>query len=386
MVMKTHDLVGPVADDILRVADQVEAERCLPRSLMDRLMAAGLFSIYTPRAFGGLELPLPEALRVVEEVSRLDGSTGWTVALGVANDIFTCTLPDESAARVLRNGSALIAGAPGFAVRAEPVDGGYCLSGQWSFCSGAPNATWLSVAAPIFDGDAPRMGAAGPELIAAFLPPGDVEIVDTWHVTGMRGTGTQDLRVDGVFVPAEMTGAMAMPEGPRPVRPSTLARIPFMTLIGIAQSPPVCLGIARHAIDEFRELALHKERPLAPKLSEQVQAQEGLARAEALLRSARCYWYEAVERLWTTVTSGDEVTLADRANVRLASLTAAENSLAVVDRLYRLAGSSAIFQSSPLERCFRDVHTAAQHQQVQDGRWETAGRVLFGIEPNSPIV
>jgi alkylation response protein AidB-like acyl-CoA dehydrogenase len=165
-----------------------------------------------------------------------------------------------------------------------------------------------------------------------------------------------------------------------------LARIPFTTAVGIAQSPAVCLGVARHAIDEFRELALHKERPFAQKLSEQAQAQVGLARAEALLRSARCYWYENVERLWTAVARGCEISLDDRAGVRLASLTAAENSLAVVDSLYRLAGSTAIFQSSPLERCWRDVHTAAQHMQVQHGRWETAGRVLFGLEPADPFV
>jgi indole-3-acetate monooxygenase len=384
--MKTDDLVGPVADDILRMADQVEADRRLPRPLVDRLMEAGLFSIYTPRAFGGLELPLPDALRIVEEISRLDGSTGWTVALGFANDIFTSVLPDDSAARVLRNGSALIAGAPGFMVRAEPVAGGYSLTGQWAFCSGAPNATWVSVAAPLFDGDAQRMGAAGPEMIMAFLPPSDVEIVDTWRVTGLRGTGSHDLRVERAFVPAELTGPFAMPAGPRPVRDSRLARLPFMTALGIAQSPPVCLGVARHAIDEFRTLALHKERPFAPRLSEQVQAQVGLARAEALLRSARCYWYENVERLWETATCGGEVSLEDRAAVRLASLTAAENSLAVVDSLYRLAGSTAIFQSSLLERCWRDVHTAAQHMQVQDGRWETAGRVLFGLEPATPFV
>jgi alkylation response protein AidB-like acyl-CoA dehydrogenase len=384
--MKTYDLVGPVAEDILQMASQVEAGRCLPQPLMDRLMEAGLFSIYTPREFGGLELPLPEALRVVEEVSKLDGSTGWTVALGFVNDLFTSALPDESAARVLRNGSALITGAPGIMVRAQAVEGGYCLTGQWPFCSGAPNASWISVAVQVFDGDTQRMGAAGPEMIVAFLSPGDVEIVDTWHVTGLRGTGSHDLRVQQTFVPVHFTGSFSMPAGPRPVRDSTIARIPFMTALGIAQSPPVCLGIARHAIDEFRELALHKERPFAAKLSEQVQAQAGLARAEALLRSARCYWYESVERLWTTVTSGGEITLEDRTAVRLASLTVAENSLAVADSLYRLAGSTAIFQSSLLERCWRDVHTAAQHMQVQDGRWETAGRVLFGLDPATPFV
>ncbi|HZQ36683.1 MAG TPA: acyl-CoA dehydrogenase family protein [Dehalococcoidia bacterium] len=384
--MNAHDLVGPVAADILNLADQAEAERRLPPPLMERLTAAGLFSIYTPRQFGGLELSLPEALRVVEEVARLDGSTGWTVALGVANDLFTCVLPDASAARVLRHGSALIAGAPGFSVRAEAVDGGYCLTGQWPFCSGAPNATWITVAAPVFDGETPRLGPGGPELIAAFLPPSDVEIVDTWHVTGLRGTGSHDLRVDHVFVPAEMAGPMAIPEGPRQLRASILARIPFMTLVGIAQSPPVCLGIARHAIDEFRALALAKERPFTPRLSEQVQAHEGLARAEAQLRAARCYWYASVECLWATVTRGEQLSLGDRANSRLASLTAVENSLAAVDSLRRLAGSSAIFQSAPFERCWRDVHTAAQHVQVQHGRWETAGRILFGLDPASPIV
>ncbi|HEX6032540.1 MAG TPA: acyl-CoA dehydrogenase family protein, partial [Tepidiformaceae bacterium] len=112
--MNPRDLVAPVADDILQMAAQAEAERRLPERLMERLTQAGLFSIYTPSAFGGLELPLPVALRVVEEVSRLDGSTGWTVALGFANDCFTSVLPDESAAQVLHNGSALIAGSPGF--------------------------------------------------------------------------------------------------------------------------------------------------------------------------------------------------------------------------------------------------------------------------------
>lgn len=384
--MNPQDLVAPVADDILQMAAQAEAERCLPERLMGRLVDAGLFSIYTPSAFGGLELPLPVALTVVEEVSRLDGSTGWTVALGVANDLFTCVLPHESAARVLHNGSALIAGAPGFMVRAQAVPGGHRLTGQWSFCSGAPNATWMSVAAPVFDGDAPRMGESGPEMVFAFIPPGDVEIVDTWNVSGLRGTGSHDLRVQDVFVPSELSGPFAMPAGPRPARDSTVARIPFVTALCIAQSPSVCLGIARHAIEEFRELALSKERPFALRLSEQVQAQVGLARAEALLRSARSYWYQNVGDIWDAVSCGRELSLEDRTSVRLAALTAVENSVQAVDLTYRLAGSTAIFQTSPLERCWRDVHAAAQHVQVQDGRWESAGRVLFGLDPATPFV
>jgi len=122
------------------------------------------------------------------------------------------------------------------------------------------------------------------------------------------------------------------------------------------------------------------------RLSEKVQAHVGLARAEALVRSAQAYWYGEVEAAWNTAVHGCALSLEDRAGLRIASLAAVEQSVAAADLLYRLAGSSAIFQSSPLERCWRDIHTAAQHMQVQDGRWETAGRVLMGLDPGSPLL
>src|SRR5579859_35773 len=386
-LVNAEELVRPVADEIRLMAAQAEAERRLPDELVERLMEGGLFSIYTPRAFGGLDLPLPDALSVVEEVSRHDGSTGWTVALGIANGLFTAVLPEASAARVLGSGSALIAGAPAFGVRAERAEGGYRLTGRWAFNSGAPNATWIAAAAPIVADGAPRLDDGGqPEMVIAFLPPADVQIIDTWYVTGLRATGTQDLYVDGVFVPDEMTGGFALPAGPRHVREVRLTNIPFFSLVGLAQSPPVCLGLARRAIEEFRQLALAKERPFGPRLSEQVQAQVGLAHAEALVRSARTFWYANVQAIWDAASRRCELTPEAMAVLRLSCLTAVENSVTAADTLYRLAGSSAIFQSSPLERCWRDLHTAAQHLQVQDGRWETAGRVLFGLDPGSPLL
>jgi alkylation response protein AidB-like acyl-CoA dehydrogenase len=380
-------LVDPVAEAIRAMAGQAEAERRLPNELMTRLMKAGLFSIYSPEEFGGLDLPLPEALRVVEEVSRHDGSTGWTVALGFGNALFTSVLPETSVARVLDGGSVLISSAPAFGVRAERVQGGYRLTGRWGFNSGAPNATWISATAPIFEGDAPRLGADGqPQLMQFFARPADVQIIDTWHVTGLRATGTQDLYVEDLFVPAEMTGGFSLPGGPQPVRECALANIPFFSLLGIVQAPPVCLGVARRAIEEFQRLAMTKESAFGPRLVDQVQAHAGLARAEALVRSARTYWYENVEAVWDTAVHRNTPSLEERTAVRLASLTVAENCLAAADLVHRLAGTSAVFQSSPLERCWRDVHTAAQHFQVQEGRWETAGRALLGLDPGSPVL
>jgi len=384
--MDTKELVGPIARDILDSAGEAERARRLPDGLMAKLRQRGLFSIYTPREFGGMGLPLADGLRIVEEVSRYDGSTGWTVALGFGNDLFLSALPAATVRRLLPGGSALISGAPGPGVRAVPVEGGYRLTGQWAFNSGASNADSMGVAAMVFDGESPRMGAAGPEMVFAILRPADVEVVDTWKVTGLRATSSHDLRVNDVFVPEEMTGGFGLPGGPKPLRPSVATRFPFFCLLGLVQSPPVALGVARHALEEFRALAAAKERPFAGRLSEQALAHAGLARAEALLRSGRSYWYETVRCAWDRVASGGELSLEERANLKLASLTAVENAVAAVDQVHRLAGSSAIFECEVLERCWRDVHTAAQHLQVQDARWENAGRILFGLEPNNPFI
>lgn len=381
-----EDLVAPVAGVIRQMAAQAEASRRLPDELVTALKQAGLLSLYTPAAFGGFELSLPDALEVVEEVARHDGSTGWVIALGVANILFTSTLSGSSAAHVLGSGPVLLAGAPAFGVRALRVDNGYCLTGRWSYNSGAPNADWIAAPAPIFDGDAPRMSASGPEMVMYFVRPADVEIIDTWYVTGLRASGTQDLYVDNLFVPDEMTGGFSMPEGPRALRDYPITRLPFLTLFGLVQSPPVCLGLARRSIEEFKHIAATKQDMLGARLSDRVQAQVALARAEALLRSARAYWYAEVNKAWQATVNGRALSLGDRAELRIASLAAAEQSVAAVDLLYRIAGSTAIFQSSPLERCWRDVHTAVQHLQVQDGRWETAGRVLMGLDPGSPML
>jgi alkylation response protein AidB-like acyl-CoA dehydrogenase len=383
---RVEDMVQPVADDIRRMAAQAEAERRLPDELLAGLMNAGLFSIYTPKQFGGLDLPLPEALRVVEETSRHDGSTGWTVALGLVNGLMTSAIADESARRVLGNGSVLIAGSPALSVRAVAVEGGYRLTGRWAYNSGAPNASWIAIAAPVFDGDTPRMGEGGPEMIVSFFPGPDAQIIDTWHVTGLRASGTQDLVVEDLFVPQEMTGGFVMPAGPRPVRDAAITRLPFFTVLGLVQSPPVCLGLARHAIEEFHAMAIARRSTFGSMLSEQSAVQVGLARAEGLVSSARCWWYQKVEQAWETAVDGKTMSAEERALTRIASLTVVENCLEAVDTVYRLAGSGAIFQSSPLERCWRDVHTAAQHMQTQTVRWETAGRVMLGLEPGSPIL
>lgn len=157
--------------------------------------------------------------------------------------------------------------------------------------------------------------------------------------------------------------------------------------LGRAPEPGIALlWLADGTIEEFKRLALTKESAFGPRLIEQPQAHAGLARSEALVRSARTYWYENVATVWNTAACGKTPSQQELTEMRLATLMVVENCLAAADLVYRLAGTSAVFQSSPLERCWRDVHTAAQHFQVQVGRWETAGRALLGLDPDSPVL
>ena len=238
---------------------------------------------------------------------------------------------------------------------------------------------WFNTLAPVFDGDKPRLGPDGtPEFIMAFMTPDQVGIVDTWHVTGLRASASHDLRVENTFVPTELAGAFSMRDL-QPVRACRLARIPFMNLLAIVQAPPVCLGIARHAVDAFVDIAKSKERG-GSRLTEQATVQAAIAQAEAKIRAGRAYFYAVAERIWEKADGHEIFSEEDMADMRMACLTATENALAVVDAMYRLGGATSIFQSCPLERLWRDVHTASQHIQVQDSQWVGIGKSLLGID------
>jgi alkylation response protein AidB-like acyl-CoA dehydrogenase len=298
-------------------------------------------------------------------------------------------LPEASAANVIGNGAALIPAAPAFGVRAVCVEGGYRLTGRWAYNSGAPNADWIAIPAGIFDGDQPHTGEDGPEMVFAFVHPSQVEIIDTWYVTGLRASGTQDLYIDDVFVPDEMAGLASWgPLGQACVSGARLRSAGFRSCRWPAwrrfrRSASVSLGAPSRSSDSLR---LPSRARLAGRVwRSRCRLRPGWPRLkDCFVQRVRAG--TEVQMLWDIAVNACPITLEHRAAVRIASLTATMNCVAVVDLLYRLAGSSAIFQSSPLDRCFRDVHTAAQHLQVQGGRRETTGRVLFGLDPASPVL
>jgi alkylation response protein AidB-like acyl-CoA dehydrogenase len=265
--------------------------------------------------------------------------------------------------------------------KATIVDGGYQVSGRWPWGSGIHNSRWITGVAQVFDGDTPRLLGDQPEQRLMLFEAGDVEILDTWNVSGLRGTGSHDFRVERAFVPADRSIVLGVTP---PVLDGPLYRIPIITSLGFAVCG-VALGIARRAIEELLLLGAHKapagsRRPLL----EITTIQERIGEAESRLRSARAFLFEALDGAYSTLAAGESLTISQRCDLRVAAANAALQSAAAVDLMYHAGGGSSIHLASPLQRCFRDVHVVTQHQRVSPFVIQQAGRIYAGLGEPPP--
>jgi alkylation response protein AidB-like acyl-CoA dehydrogenase len=373
LIEAARALAGP----IFAARDQIEADRQLPAPLVAAMADAGLFRMLVPAALGGAELDPASYLRVVEELARVDGSAGWSVMICSNSAVASGYIGPAAAREIFGDPRAIVGGSFIPRGRAVAVAGGYRLSGRWTMASGSPHCTWLTAGGAVFDGDRPRVRADGlAESVVAFVPREDCRIIDTWSVGGLRGTASHDFEVGEVFVPAERTFNVRW----RAAQPGPLYAFPLISLLACSVSS-VTLGIARGAIDALVALAGTKV-PIASQelLRERASVQEQVGRAEALLGSGRAFLFEAVEAVWREVVAGREVSPAERARARLAAVHAATSASAAVDLMYTAGGTSSIYTSSPLERAFRDVHTATKQFLIQEQHYGTVGRVLLGME------
>jgi indole-3-acetate monooxygenase len=201
-------------------------------------------------------------------------------------------------------------------------------------------------------------------------------------VSGLRGTGSHDFTVTDRFVPAEYTIGLLEP----PLHPGDLYRFPLFGMLALAVAAAIT-GMARGAIDALVALATTKVPTGSRRvLRERVYAQLQVAQAEALLRSARAFVYDAVDEVWSAILAGDPVSLEQRARLRLAACHAATSGAQVVDLMYNTGGASSIYDGSPLQRFFRDAHAATQHTMVSPAWLETAGRLFLGLESETSLL
>ncbi|HEU4408522.1 MAG TPA: acyl-CoA dehydrogenase family protein [Polyangiaceae bacterium] len=376
--------LGPV---LREYAEQAERQRRLPRPALEALADAGLQRLFTPGSLGGLEVDPVTCARVVEEVARFDSAAAWALQSVNVNSWWASRFSDRAVEEFFGAGpDARIAAAFHPPQQAREVPGGFRVSGRAPLASTIHDCEWALFSALVFDDDRPRLTEQGPALLVFVLPTADVQIIDTWHSLGMRGTDSNDAAFDGAFVPAHRAALMAPDAEPGRHFRGPLYRFPAVPIIALFGAA-VLLATARTALDELRELAQRKTPFGAAKpLRERAVAQAGLAEAEAVLRSARSFFYESLGEAWARTLAGEPHAPEQRAGLMLAGVHAAQSSVRVVDAAHRLAGTAGVYAKSRLERCLRDAHTLRHHGFVAEGRLEAVGQAYFGLPPDFPLL
>lgn len=367
--------------EVAAVREDADRLRRLPDPIAKAFVERSFYRVILPVELGGLGADPLTYLRMVEAFSAMDGSVGWNFAIGAGSSLLGGFVPERVAKEIFGSPHACVAGAAAPSGTARIVDGGYRVSGRWSFASGIHQSTWVMAGCMLEEGDPPAPVRSGIPLRHVVVPRASVQVLDTWHVGGLRGTGSTDFAIDDLFVPSERSFLMFMGER---LHDAAIFRLPT-TFFGVALAT-VALGIARGAVEAFVELALEKRPLMSPNLlRERPSAQYDVAKAEAQVDSSREYLFAAVHEMWETVVAREDVALPLRAKVRRAQNHAADSAAQAVALLYRAAGGSSLYERCPLERCFRDVNAALGHVTLQRGILEDAGRVRLGLRPNGPL-
>ncbi|MBZ4407842.1 acyl-CoA dehydrogenase family protein [Myxococcus faecalis] len=379
-----HPLLATARELAPRLSErsaEIESARRLPADLVSELNRAGVFRMMIPETYGGLELHPALSFQVIEALARADGATGWNAMIGAATALTAAWLPEAVGRAIFSRPDVITGGVAAPLGRAERVEGGHRVTGRWTWASGSQHCHWLIGGALVTEGGKPRMVREGvPETRLFFFPAEHVTLHDTWFAAGLCGTGSGDMEVKDLFVPDDHGFSFFAP--PRVARP--LYGFPFGLLgLGI---PAVALGIARRAIDELTLLARQKtvvvERRL---LAARPAVQEAVSEAEALVRSSRAFALETIHAVFDEASRGPASVRA-RAELRLAMTHATRSSARAVDLMYEAAGGPAVFHTSALQRCLRDVHTLTQHAMVARPTLELTGGILLGFDPPTPVL
>jgi alkylation response protein AidB-like acyl-CoA dehydrogenase len=353
-------------------AARSEADRTLAPAAVEALAGSPIPSMFVPAALGGGERSPGEMVSALELIARGDGSTAWCAMVAATSGLVSAYVDPDFAREAFAPPG--IGGGVYAPMGRATLDGdGFVLSGRWPFASGCRHATTLMGGAMIEADD-------GPAVRAMVFPASAVEIHDTWETTGLRGTGSHDIEVADLRVPV---GHSASLSSDRPHHDGPLYAFPPFGLLALGIAG-VAMGIAGGAIDDLVNLATAK-KPGGSKrtLAERPGTQEGVARAEALVNSARAFVEEAVAEAWEAAGSMGEISVEGKAKLRLAATHATRSSAEAADLMYEAGGGTAIYARSPLERPFRDIHTAKAHMMVSPASLELTGRIRLGLETDT---
>ena len=368
-----------IAPTLRERAAEIEDERRLPADVVELLRGTGVFRMGFDRSWGGPELSSVEQTEVIEALSYGDAGAGWCAMIGSDSGLYAQFL-DESVAKEMFTGLDMATAGLLFPTgRAEIVPGGYRLTGRWQFGSGITHADWVVSGAFIYRDGEPEPGPDGDphDSKLFFVPRADVEVIDTWHTTGLAGSGSCDYTITDVFVPEERTVTFATVrngEGPL-AQPEAHMR----------NMPGVPLGVARAALDHAREIASTRVSPVSGAMADDYRVQVTIADCEADFAATRHAVYAAMRRQHDVLSFGgtlDDLTPDERAALPLSRRHAFRTARSIVSRLYDLLQTGSIYRRSPMDRWLRDVNTMCQHVVAQDRILQSAGAHLLGGTPS----
>jgi alkylation response protein AidB-like acyl-CoA dehydrogenase len=364
--------------------DRIEAERRIVPDVVAALHEAGLFHMLLPPAMGGGGSDIVAFNQVIETVAAADASTAWCLSQQVASTQAAGYLDPKIAREVFGPPHGAVAWGPPSGAKAIVADGGYVVTGRWRFASGSGHCPWIGGHSAVIERDGkPRLDDKGHPVLRTMLFPKERAVwTDIWHTIGLRGTGSNQYEVKDLFVPDAYTTWRDQPSDRTDDGP--LYNVPLLTLYGIGFCG-VGLGLARASLEAFMTLAAGKTgRVGRGVMRDSPVIQSEVAKVAGGLHAARAFLRDMLEEIWDAVNK-DGATLEQRARLRLAITGALDQSVRVVDFAYAAAASSAIFNGSPFERRFRDMHTVTAQGQAHMSNFESAGQALFGLEPSQRL-
>jgi indole-3-acetate monooxygenase len=372
-----------LAPTLATASDEIEELRELPERIVEALIEGGFFRMLLPRSLGGAELDPLTYVQVLEEIAKADPSTAWCLGQNSGCSMSAPYLEPAVAREIFGPRRGILAWGPDLpgAGRGVAVEGGIRVTGRWGFATGSRHATWLGAHVPIFEPDGtPRMNPNGRPFVRTVLfPKSSAEIIDNWHVIGLRGTGSDSYALNDLFVPQKYTCSRDNEAERR--EPGLLYRFTSGMIYAMGFSN-VSLGIARGALEAFVELARDKiPRGARKTLRENNVIQSEVAQSEAKLRSGRAFIHTTLREMWEEAEERGDFGPDKHWQLRLASTWAIHQARDVVATIYHAAGATAIFNDNPFERRLRDIHAGTQQGQGRPIHFETVGQILLGLPP-----
>lgn len=375
---RVRALQGPIRE----AAPEIEAARQLPPRLAELLHEAGVFAAALPRSWGGPEFDPVTISRTVELLAQADASAAWAGMIGMDTGFVSASLEDGAARALFKDptrATAFVANPTGTALR---VEGGYRVTGRWTFASGCTHAAVYAFGTIVTGEQGPNIMSSGmPELRTVVLPAEQAQVVDTWTTTGLRGSGSHDVALADVFVPEANTFAAL---GRPPRREGSLYQYPLLFTLKLGA---VAIGIARGAIDDVIEMAASKRKlGSAVAIRDEEWLHTEIGRAEIAVGQARAFYYEALDALWQEIIATGTPSRITQARAQAAQVGAWERCTPVVDAMYRAGGSSAIYSRGTLDRRLRDIHAMGQHITLHSDNVRQLGREFLGHPGKTMLV